>query len=140
MKESVSTFSCLIEFAPYVSDHLKRGGFQVCRRESSVPAIFDYVVSDGVRRSALTAVKHPLKKDLTLILAPLSWGWRLPALFGRKKFSFALTACLLNASWSDPDKGFQGAGVVAPLKPSPSLLSASAAQSLPRFDNGKENT
>jgi hypothetical protein len=137
VKAPTATFSCEIDYAPYVFDHLRRGGFSVSYHESSAPAVFDYVVSDGVRRSALTAVKHPKKKDITLMLAPMRPRRTFRGLFGQKKFDFAVVTWLLNASWGDPDNGLQGGGVVARLKPPPLTLVGSIARAFPPTDDDK---
>jgi hypothetical protein len=134
LKAPVAIFSCPDDYAPYVFGHLQRGGFKVSKRESRVPAVFDYVVSDGVRKAAFIAVKNPTKKVLTLMLSPLSPGWNLRGYFGQKKFAFEVTTWLLNASWDDPPNGLHGAGVVAPLKPPPVVLLGSAALQLPKVN------
>jgi len=135
LKEPWATFSCPTDFAPYLFGHLQRGGFKVSKRQSIVPAVFDYTVSDGTRRAAFIAVKNPEKKDLTLMLAPLHPGWNLLGYFGQKKFAFDVTSRLLNASWGDPPSGFQCAGVGAPLKRPPLVLLGSAAKRLPNADD-----
>jgi hypothetical protein len=132
MKAPTATFSCACGYAPLVFDHLRRGGIQVSYRESSAPAVFDYVVSDGARRSALVAVKHPGKEDLTLMLAPLRPRWGIRGLFGRRKFEFSVVTWLLSAAWGDPGNGLQGGQVAAPLKPPPLALVAGAAVEIPR--------
>jgi hypothetical protein len=137
MRAPTATFSCAVAYAPHVSDHLRRGGFQVAYRDSAAPAVFDYVVSDGARRAALIAVKHPEKEELTLMLAPLRPRWGLRGLFGQKAFAFSVVTWLLNASWGDPGSGLQDAGVAAPLRPPPLALIAGAARALPIPDDRK---
>jgi hypothetical protein len=137
MKAPFAVFSCMTEFTPYVLGHLMRGGFQVARREAAVPAVLDFEVTDGTRRLALIAVKHPQKSDLTMMLVPLKSRWSLAGLFGKKKFCFSVSAWLQNASWDEPKEGEQGAGRVAPLKPPPLLLLEGAAMPLPRSNYAK---
>lgn len=95
MKAPWATFSCPTDFAPYLFGHLQRGGFKVSKRQSRVPAVFDYTVSDGARRAAFIAVKNPEKKDLTLMLAPLHPGWNLLGYFGQMKFAFDVTSWVM---------------------------------------------
>ena len=102
-----------------------------------MPAVFDYIVTDGARKAAFMAVKNPEKKDLTLMLAPLNPGWNLRGYFGQKKFAFDVTTWLLNASWGDPPSGSQDAGVGARLKPPPLVLLGTAAKSHPKPDDHK---
>jgi hypothetical protein len=118
--------------AGFVPEILRRGGFQVSPRRSSVPAIFDCTVSDGVRRAALIAVKQPRKENMTLILAPLGAGWRWRALFDRRKFFSTVIACLVRGAPGDAGQGPQGAAVTAPLIPPAPLLVAGAAREMPQ--------
>jgi hypothetical protein len=129
LKAPWATFSYAPDFAPYLFGHLQRGGFKVSNRQSTVPAVFDYSVSDGTLRAAFIAVKNPEKKDLTLMLTPLHPGWNLLGYFGQKKFAFDVTSWLLNASWGDPPSGSQCAGVGALLKPPPRWYCSVARQS-----------
>lgn len=102
------------------------------RNQSTAPARFDYAVSDGTRRVALKVVNGVTDEKVLLVLGPMRFEWKLRALFGRKKFVAAVVACLQRATRGDADDGFEGAGVLAPLWPPPSELTAAAARDLPR--------
>jgi len=131
-KPPLAVCPCNVDIVPRLPAVLEHGGFQVWRNQSTAPARFDYAVSDGTRRVALKVVNGVAEEKVLLVLGRMRFEWKLRALFGRKKFVAAVVACLQRATRGDPDEGFEGAGVLAPLRPPPSVLSAAAATELPR--------
>jgi hypothetical protein len=142
----LAAFTCRAELAQRAADALELEGFAVSRGDPGhlayltatgyfLPASFACEVSDGSRRVALRGFKVGAAKTMVLVVNRLGVGWRFHALFGRKKFEETVVASVKRAVGRDPDDGFEGAGVTAPLMPPPHFLTASVAMQIPKGDS-----
>jgi hypothetical protein len=107
------TCECTAELAARLPEILNAAGFSVNPRQVrpsqvGVTLMFDYAISDGVRRVALIGIKHRERGTVIVCLRPLRNGWRLAGLFGPEKFAMAVIECLVRegaAKSPFPDEG-----------------------------------